>query len=286
MKLKGWMVWGVVVISIWSAVAVMPDKKLRVTVCDVGQGDGILISRGTEQMVIDGGPNAAIIDCLDRHMPFFDRRIEVVILTHPEADHLTGLIDVVERYTVLQFVSSPIGKQTDGYRKLMAELNNKQVPTRVMYAGDKIKLGEQQFDVVWPEREWVEEQGLQVLGWATDKDEVNGYAVGGILKYGGFKMMFTGDADQQIEAEELAYGRLEKVAVVKVPHHGSKTGMTKEWLEALGAKAAVISVGKNSYGHPTVEALKLLSDEKIKTVRTDQEGDIEIVSDGQKWSVK
>lgn len=286
MKMKGWVVWGVVVVSIWSAIAVIPDGKLRVTVCDVGQGDGILVSRGTEQMLIDGGPNSSIIDCLDRHMPFFDRRIEVVVLTHPEADHLTGLIDVVERYTVLQFVSSPIGKQTDGYRKLMTELKEKQVPTRVVYAGDRIKLGEQEFAVVWPERKWVDDQGGQVLGLATDKDEVNGYAVGGILKYGGFKMLFTGDADQKIESEELAYGRLEKVAVVKVPHHGSKTGMTKEWLEALGAKAAVISVGKNSYGHPTAEALKLLSDKKIKTVRTDQEGDIEIVSDGQKWSVK
>lgn len=279
MKIPGWKIWVIVLVGIWTAVLAIPDGKLRIIVCNVGQGDAILITRGTEQMLIDGGPDNKVLGCLGRHIPFYDRRIEVVMLTHPEADHLTGLTDVVKSYSVMQFISPAVGKNTVVYEKLTKAVRDKQIPVKIVYAGDQIKFGGIKFDVVWPEKEWVEMQ-------AVGKDEVNGYAIGGILKYGGFKMMFTGDADQQIEADELVNGRLEQVDVLKVPHHGSKTGMTKDWLEALRSKLAVISVGKNNYGHPTEEALKLLSDEEMKILRTDQEGDIEIITDGQKWSVK
>src|SRR3990167_3816083 len=106
-------------ITIWLAVLALPDNRLHVVVCDVGQGDAILVSYKTTQMLVDGGPNKAVLGCLARHMPFYDHRIEVVVLTHPQADHMNGLIDVVKRYTVLQFIKEPVENNTDGYRELM-----------------------------------------------------------------------------------------------------------------------------------------------------------------------
>jgi len=93
------------VVTIWAAVAALPDKNLHVVFCDVGQGDAVLVKMGTSQVLVDGGPDNKVLECLARNMPFYDRRIEVVILTHPQADHMNGLVDVLERYTVLRFIN-------------------------------------------------------------------------------------------------------------------------------------------------------------------------------------
>ncbi len=239
-------------ITIWSAVWVLPDDKLHVVVCDVGQGDAILIIKGTSQMLIDSGPDNSVLNCLAKYMPFYDRRIEVALLTHPQADHMNGFISVAKRYNILQFVRD---KQT-------------------VYAGNKIKIGKDlEFDVVWPTR-----------GFKTN--DINSLAVSGILKYGNFKMLMTGDADSGIELAEMDTGLLTAVDVLKVPHHGSKTGMLASWLKLISPKAAIISVGKhNTYGHPSDKALKMLAKITSKIYRTDQKGSVEVVTDGKTWSI-
>jgi beta-lactamase superfamily II metal-dependent hydrolase len=88
------------VVLVWSAAFVVPDQKLHIVACDVGQGDGILLYLGQAQILVDGGPNGSIVGCLERHMPFWDRRIELVVLTHPQSDHYGGLINVFENYEV------------------------------------------------------------------------------------------------------------------------------------------------------------------------------------------
>lgn len=115
---------------------------------------------------------------------------------------------------------------------------------------------------------------------------LNDFSIGGIVKYGDFEVMLTGDADQRILPNQLATGRLRDVEVLKVPHHGSKYGMTAEWLSAIKPELAVISVGRNSYGHPTQEALEALKAVGAKVMRTDSDGEVEVVSDGTKWWVK
>jgi len=122
-------------VTVWLAVLALPDNRLHLVVCDVGQGDAILVSYKTTQMLIDGGPNSAVLGCLADHMPFYDHRIEVVMLTHPQADHLNGLIEVLKRYTVLEFVRSDVENNTDGFRELMG-LN----AGRKVYAGDIIQF--------------------------------------------------------------------------------------------------------------------------------------------------
>lgn len=251
--------------SIWLAVLALPDNRLHVVVCDVGQGDAILVTYKTTQMLVDGGPNASVLKCLSEHMPFYDHRIEMVILTHPQADHMNGLIDVLKRYTVLQFVKEPVTNDTDGYAALMREITNSKLQISNVYAGDEIRFSNFKFAVIWPIR-------------GFESKETNETAIVGRVNYGNFEMLLTSDAG------DIAPGV--PADVLKVPHHGSKYNMTREWLEAVRPKLAVISVGKNSYGHPTEEALKLLRDEEIKILRTDENGDVEVVSDGKSFYVK
>lgn len=260
--------------AIWSAVWVLPDKKLHVVVCDVGQGDAVLISKGTFQMLIDGGPDASVLDCLSKYMPFYDRRIEIAVLTHPQADHLDGFIDVVKRYNILQFVIGKQSNSTLGFKNLWQEINTKKIPTTDVYAGNNIKINQDlELSVVWP-----------IKGFKTN--DLNGYAISGILKYGNFKIFLTGDADSGVELAEMDTGLLTSVDVLKVPHHGSKTGMLASWLRLISPKAAIISVGKfNNYGHPSPKALNMLAKITDKVYRTDQSGSIEVVTDGETWDI-
>lgn len=263
-------------VTVWVAVLSLPDDKLHVVFCDVGQGDAILIYRKTTQMLVDGGPNNKVLTCLGRHMPFYDRRIETVIVTHPQADHMNGIIDVIKRYNVMQLIMGPEGNNTAGYRDLRSKIQESRFNVRNVYSRDTIRMGEVKFNVVWPERGWV-------LGADTEKTDLNEFGISGRLTYGDFDVMLTADVDQGVEQDEIATGLLRQVEVLKVPHHGSKTGMTEEWLRIISPELAVISVGKNSYGHPTKEALDLLSSKGARVLRTDMDGEVEVVSDGKIW---
>lgn len=262
----------------WAAVLTLPDDRLHVVFCDVGQGDAILIYRKSTQMLVDGGPNNKVLGCLARHVPFYDRRIEMVIVTHPQADHMNGIIDVIKRYNVMQFISSPVGNDTAGFKELQRQITSHKLQVTNIYGGDEIKMGRMKFNVVWPEKSWV-------LGANTEKTDLNEFGISGRLTYGDFDVMFTADVDQKTEPEEIATGLLRQVEVLKVPHHGSKTGMSQEWLRIISPELAVISVGKNNYGHPTKEALELLSSSGARVLRTDKDGEVEVVSDGERWWV-
>lgn len=281
------------------------DKRLHIYFCDVGQGDAIYIRFPNGQdMLIDGGPNNKILDCLSRHMPFYDRQINVVLLSHPQADHLSGLIPVIERYSVQYFVSSPAGNSSEGYQKLRAILQKKQVAVKNVFSGQKINFNEVSFKSIWPEREWVithlncgQSNSCQtiaagsgsILGVQSTDPDLNDFSEMGILSYGSFDLLLAGDGDSRIQDEVLKSG--EKVGdgvleVMKVPHHGSKTALNSKFLEIFKPKLAVISVGKNSFGHPTSETINSLKALGAIVERTDQEGDIEIISDGKSWSIK
>ena len=233
--------------TVWAAVLMLPDNKLHVIFCDVGQGDAILVTYKTEQLLIDGGPGKKVVSCLERHIPFFDRRIEAVVLTHQNADHSKGLTYVRERYKVVVFEPALRKNQT-------------------------LELGQIKYQVLWPDD--------KVLGANTIGME-NGEGIVGRVSWGSFDVLLTADVETK-NYEEPGPG----IEVVKVPHHGSKFGLEPEWWAKVRPALAVVSVGKNSYGHPTEEVIKILSDLGIKLLRTDQDGEIEIVSDGRSWQVK
>jgi competence protein ComEC len=288
-------------VLLFSSLFTLPDGKLHIVFCNVGQGDAAYIRAPNNQdMLIDGGPDDKVLTCLGRHMPFYDRTIDVVILSHPQKDHLQGLISVLQRYSVKYFVIGIEGNETEGYKKLANLIREKNIPVKNLYTGDQFSLGKVRFSILWPERKWVSAHVASplsdlsylgplggsgnpaVLGLSTTS-ELNDFSYILNLNYGSLDVLFPGDGDTHIQPEVLEVADLPDIDILKVPHHGSKTGMLPEFLDKIKPELAIISVGKNSYGHPTKEAIELLSNRAVKIKRTDREGEIEIVSDGTKY---
>lgn len=235
-----------------SVIRQLPDDKLHVVFCDVGQGDASLIIKGNFQVLIDTGPKkGGVVDCLGRHMPFWDKKIEVVLISHPQADHMGDLRQVEEHYQV--------GK------KLLTSA-----------AGDQIRYGDLSFDILWPaasERE-------NILGSSTDLNRLSTVVS---LNYGRLRALFTGDLGEVEERVLVDEGALNEITVLKVAHHGSKYSSSEEFLQATRPKWAVISVGeKNSYGHPAPAVLARLEAVGARLLRTDRDGEVEFVSDGRR----
>lgn len=287
------------VILLFVYIFTFPDGRLHIVFCNVGQGDAAYIRAPNQQdMLIDGGPNDKVLECLGRYMPFYDRTIDVVVLTHPQKDHMQGLISVFQRYSVKYFVIGVEGNDTEGFKKLTLEINKRRISIKNIYTGDKISFGGVIFNVLWPEKKWVASQmgsdlerakGLTpnssaVLGLTTSTN-VNDFSYYINLHYGEFSALFPGDGDSLIQPEVEKANDLSKINILKFPHHGSKTGILPEFLDKIKPDLVVISVGKNSYGHPTKEALDLLRERSIQLKRTDKDGDIEVISDGKKYWV-
>lgn len=278
---------GLIAVLIFGAIFSQPDDSLHLIFCDVGQGDAILAIKGENQVLIDAGPGERVLGCLSRHVPFWDKTLELVILTHPEADHAGGLPSVLERYSVRQLVSNSLVVESGIFEKIREEVLAKQVPVYSPKAGDKIKVGGLILEILYPleklgeEIVWETEESPQVLGIYTGN--LNETSIVGLLKYGNFDVLLTGD----IGVEEENQLQTEPVEVLKIAHHGSKYSTSQEFLEKISPDLAVISVGaKNSYGHPAQEVIERLSNLAIKILRTDIGGEIEIVSDGKNWYTK
>jgi len=261
-----------ITLTIWGTVLAYPDKKLHIIACDVGQGDAILAVYGNFQILTDGGPDNKVLECLSKHMPFWDREVELVILTHPQTDHFTGLIEVFKRYKVDTFLVSEVKSSAQSYEVLKKAVGS--TPARVVQPkeGMVIRLGLIQIDILHPSESFLQ-QGSR---------DLNDYSTVYKLKFGDFEALFTGDISPRIIGELLAKNAIGPVDYIKIPHHGSRNGTTLGLLEATVPKLAVISVGrKNSYGHPHSEVLKMLKDLGIEVRRTDEMGDVEIESDGK-----
>ena len=270
------------IILIFFYVLKFNDHKLHVVVCDVGQGDAIFVSTpSNSQILIDGGPDRSVLDCLASNMPFWDRTIDAVILTHPHADHLVGLIAVVDRYGVKSFYTEQVSEQGEAYKLLKLRLAVKNVSANYLTSGDIIseKNGAKVY-TLWPRL-----NTLETADQNSSKLDLNGLSVVQILEYGDFSMLFTGDAGSNVLDQIIA--DVGDIDVLKVPHHGSKTGMSDIFISESQPEFGIISVGKdNYYGHPSNNSLDLLRKYQVKILRTDVDGQIEIVSDGVTWSVK
>jgi competence protein ComEC len=310
---------------LWS----LPDGKLHIVFCDVGQGDAAYIRLPDgRDVLIDGGPNEKIIGCLSRHMPFWDRRINIIVMTHPQNDHMGGLPAVFERYSADYFIRSDIDNPTQGMQKLKDVIREKHIPVKLVTTGERIDIGPANLTVLWPSAEQIASmhsssssdvshlgnisnlQPSSILG-SQAPSNLNDGSVVILLRYGTFDVLFPGDADSHVEAKYTKLQDLPSpVEVLKVPHHGSKIGMTKEFLDWLypqperisncgynnitirqpaeqfnNCSLAVISVGKNSFGHPSKEAIDALTEIGVHILRTDEAGDIEVVSNGKYWYV-
>ncbi|MEK7550888.1 MAG: hypothetical protein AAB535_03860 [Patescibacteria group bacterium] len=261
-----------VVFGIGVSIFQIPDSNFRIIACDVGQGDAILITYRNLQILTDGGPNNKVIDCLSRHTPFWDREIELVILTHPDADHSTGLIDVIKRYNVGALLENGVDSGTQVYKALEKEVGGRGINVIKSTIGMKLRLGMIYLDILHPSNDFID-------------SKTNNYSIVTLVKYKEFEALFTGDIEDSVSdliARNWTKGTIE---YIKVPHHGSKNGLSENLIKVSMPKLAVVSLGKNSYGHPHEKILQMLNDKKINIYRTDLEGDIEVVTDGKKYWV-
>lgn len=260
-------------LSVWIVVQI-PDGKLHVIFCDVGQGDAELIVKGSTQILIDGGPRGdKVLECLGSHMPFWDRKIEVIMASHSDSDHVKGLSDVINRYAVGDFVKSGwlITPEAEDIKKLLV---SKGIKVHQVMAGNEVKVSGIDFKVLWPDN---------LTSDASKIDEnKNGLVVR--LTYGRFTAIFTGDIGTAEELALMGSGVIIPTTVLKVAHHGSFYSSSIDFVAKLRPKLAVFEVGaKNTYGHPNGDILKRFDTVGTKIKRTDKDGSVEAISDGKVW---
>lgn len=241
---------------------------LEVSFLDVGQGDATLISYlGRYQMLIDGGPNGRkLLEELGKKMPVMDNKIEVVVLTHPDLDHLAGLIDVAKKYEIGVFLDNGAKAETEIFGELEEVLAQKEIRREALIESSEISFGEQlNFKVFNP---------AQKNSNSKDRNEDS---IVLRMDFGINSFLFMGDASSQIEKEIVEAQADVNVDWLKVGHHGSKNSTSEEFLAATSPKAAIISVGaKNRYKHPAEEVLGLLAKTGSELLRTDELGTVEV----------
>lgn len=282
-------------ILVWSLVASESDKNMHLIACDVGQGDAILVTQGSTQILVDGGQGKRVVDCLSEYIPFSDRKIELVIVTHPQVDHFGGIIDVLDSYQVESIMIPNIISSSKEYQLLGKSITESQVriidPSKI----EEISLGLIHLEIVHPDSAYfasnasdlVDLSAENVLGSMTTDNDPNDFSIVANLRLGEFDAIFTGDIGPAVIDDVISTGELVDVEYIKVPHHGSKNGLTRELLESVSPEIAVISSGKdNRYGHPHKEIIDLLSEYGVKVLRTDELGSIEVVTDGEKYWIE
>jgi len=276
MRTTGTVALAVVVILVWVAVANLPDGKLHVAFLDVGQGDAILVrTPAGNRLLIDGGPSPALLlSALGRRLPFWDRRIDLVLLSHPHEDHLLGLLSVVERYQVRQVLMSDVACQSPLCAQWQQRLEEKGIPVLTVAHPMQVDMGD----------------GLtmEVLPSITeDANSLDSASLVAHLTWRETSLLFAGD----LEAEGLLAlrdaGWSLSSNVLKVSHHGSNQAVNEALLAAVDPEIAVISVGAgNRFGHPATATLSCLEEAGVQVLRTDQVGTVDVVSDGQRCQAR
>lgn len=267
------MILGLAAALLWLSVTSPVQGRLTVTVLDVGQGEAVLIEGpGGNRILVDAGPNEeAIAAALGRNLPFHDRRVDLVVITHPQADHFGGLPVVLERYDVGSVLASPVEADSPAYLSVRDSIREAAVPYREAAPGQTIDLG----------------AGAQVrvLSAPARPGDPNAASVVLKLAMGRASFLLTGDIEETREAALVRSGADLRAVVYKVPHHGSSTSSSPAFLEAVGPLVDVISVGAdNPYGHPSEEVLERLDGDAV--FRTDRDGDVSVSTDGRRLWVE
>ncbi|MDP3792827.1 MAG: ComEC/Rec2 family competence protein [bacterium] len=260
------------------SIASQKDGLLKVYFFDIGQGDAIFIETPSgQQILIDGGPDNKILQKLGEVIPFYDKDIDLVVVSHPHADHLAGLIEVLNRYEVKNMVEAKENYVSSEFKAWQEAVNSENTIEIEAISGKEIDLGNGvTLTILHPFK--------SVVGTETKTPHDDGVVA--ILKYKSFELLLTGDMEAKVERRLIMEGYDLDSDVLKVGHHGSKTSTTEEFLSAVNPEMAVIQVGAdNRYGHPTSEVLERLENYGIKVYRNDVDGDIELVSDGSNYKI-
>ena len=267
------------VIFVWYAVLAETRHGLKVAFLDVGQGDAIFVEAPNgNQILIDGGPNKSVLRELSKQMPFYDRTIDAVILTHPHLDHYAGLNEVLKKYKVSLEMDPGTKVKGAGFGEFENLVKLKNIKN--LYAKREMKISldkDLRLDILLPvinDKNLSEHDGMLVSRLV--------YKNNSFLLTGD-----TGDMEDNLENFLLSFGGNIKSDVLKIGHHGSKTSTSEKFLGWVSPGLAVISADKNNkYGHPHKEVTERLSVFEIPTLRTDEKGTIDLKSDGEKIVAK
>jgi len=249
-------------------------KFLSVIFFDIGQGDAIFIETPKgKQILIDGGPSSKILEKLKGVMPFYDRTLDLIVLTHPEKDHIAGLLEVLEKYKVKNILWTGSVRDTSEWLVWEDLIKKEGACVKIAQAGLRVVLDNRRqsvvFEVLYP---------FEALEGRKIEDS-NNTSIVGRLDFGQISFLFTGDIEKTVE--EKLVDRTVQAEILKIPHHGSKSSSSEAFLKAVSAEEAVIQAGRdNPYGHPHQEVLARIQDFGIEIRRTDEDGDIKIISDG------
>ncbi|MDD5098603.1 MAG: MBL fold metallo-hydrolase [Candidatus Pacebacteria bacterium] len=253
----------------------LQPKNLTVSFFDVGQGDCILIETPqNHQIIIDGGPKSDVaLQKIYSNIPWWDKTIDLVILTHPESDHLRGLFSILDNYQVENIAWTGVDNGDEIRDQWEKIIYNEGANVATINKGDKIIASDIVLDILGPQED------------LRDKEvkETNDTSVVAKLLFKDVSFLFPGDISSKIE-KTLINENID-VDVLKIPHHGSKYSTSEIFLEKTSPLMAIIQVGKNTYGHPTEEVLTRLSNSGIKILRNDINGDVKIVSDGKNYKI-
>jgi len=276
-----WYILGILFIAvsfIWYAVfSEGRDGVLTVAFLDIGQGDAIFIEAPNgNQVLVDGGPNKSVLRELGEVMPFYDRSIDVVIASHPDKDHISGLISVLNKFKVGVFMESEVKSKSSAYLALEDVSKKEEIKKIIARRGERIILDKNIYiDILFPDR-------------STYKWDTNTASIVARLVYGKTSFLLTGDSPQKIE-KYLAWldGGSLSSSVLKLGHHGSRTSSSAVFLSAVNPDYSIISAGLNNrYGHPHKEVVDMLKKFEIPSLATYEDGTIIIQSDGENIKVQ
>jgi beta-lactamase superfamily II metal-dependent hydrolase len=265
-------------IATTSLVTYSVRQKLRVSFLDIGQGDAILVQTPSgKKMLIDGGPSDRVLEKISSEVSYFERNIDVMEETHPDADHVTGLIPVLEKYSVKHILISKVEGSTEIFKDLKKHIDNEGALVHQAHRGDVIDFhdGVNAY-VLYPRDNYI-----------PKKNDTNDASVSVVLTYGDESFLLTGDLPSTEESNLLQDALPKNITVYKAGHHGSKFSSSEQLLSYIKPEYSVISAGKdNKYGHPNPEAIARLDKYSKEVLSTIDKGTITFVTDGRTMEVE
>jgi len=251
-----------------------PRDTLRISVLDVGQGDAILVETGGRRMLVDGGPDPArLLTELDALIPSWDRKIDILVASHPHEDHLAGLPRLIDRFRiggVLGAEERGGGPASAAWRRI---IDTERLQYRSVHAGDAFSLGQASISVLWPDTAYL------AAGPKNDGRSLNDRSIVLRIDAHGFSALLTGDIEADIDAR-IAARITTPIDLLKAPHHGSGTSASRLFVTAADPRVSVVSVGaENAYGHPVAGTIARLGERGGLVTRTDLQGRVVTVVD-------
>lgn len=231
---------------------------------DVGQGDAsLVITRYKRTILIDGGPDAGILYKLGRYLPWWERKIDIMVLSHPHTDHLIGLNEVLERYQVGEIYATGVFYNSPAYEAFFQLAREKRIPLRFLPIDEEVFVDDDtRLRFLFPTSSI---RGVSI-------ENINNSSIVIEIAVGETSLLFFGDAEKEVQEKLLSL--LLDSGIVKIPHHGSSDALHPEFWKSLSPQYAVISVGENRFGHPSRRTLRTLERIGAVVLTTQEEGDI------------